>query len=104
MKRPSREAPGLHISAPSVDERDPRYDQLPSLMELTGNVPTELAGQPTASYACGCGKTGEACGQHAVRALIKDYNDHGRTCPNKTDRPWERHGMPLPPRRNGGRS
>ncbi|MEU1176734.1 hypothetical protein ABZ464_03620 [Streptomyces sp. NPDC005820] len=103
MKRPSRTNPGLHISAPSADERAPGYGQSPSLLELSGKVPTELAGQPSASYACHCGQTGEATGRRAVQALVTEYGTHGRACPDDNGRPWERHGQPLPPRSNGSR-
>ncbi|MFI0739956.1 hypothetical protein ACH4PU_17995 [Streptomyces sp. NPDC021100] len=103
MKRPSRTSPGLHIVAPSADERAPGYAPSPSLLELTGNVPTELADQPSASYACHCGQTGEATGRRAVQALITAYNDHDRTCPDDNGKPWERHGQPRPPRAREGR-
>ncbi|MEU4150764.1 hypothetical protein [Streptomyces sp. NPDC026659] len=103
MKRPSRANPGLHISAPSTDERASGYGQSPSLLELSGNVPSELAGQPNASYACHCGATAEASGVRGVQAVVKSWNDHGRACPEKTERPWERHGRLLPPRSNEGR-
>ncbi|MFF7330485.1 hypothetical protein [Streptomyces sp. NPDC008150] len=104
MKRPTRQSPGLHIVAPSAAERDPRYAQRPSELELSGVVPTTLAGQPTASYACGCGAAGEACGRHAVQNLVQEYTDHGSTCPDRNGRPWERHGKPLPPRGHGRHS
>ncbi|MFF2364906.1 hypothetical protein ACFVU0_19765 [Streptomyces sp. NPDC058122] len=100
---PTPQSPGLRIYAPSADERAPGYPASPSHLELSNNVPQTLGDTPSASYACHCGATDEASGVRGVQAVVKGWNDHGRACPDKTDRPWERNGMPLPPRRNGGR-
>ncbi|WP_327317860.1 hypothetical protein [Streptomyces sp. NBC_01235] len=41
---------------------------------------------PTAAYACACGQTGTATGQHDVAALVAEYDAHKDACT----------GMPAP--------
>ncbi|MFB8771927.1 hypothetical protein [Streptomyces broussonetiae] len=35
---------------------------------------------PTAAYACPCGQTGTATGQHDVAALVAEYDAHKHAC------------------------
>ncbi|MEU1403391.1 hypothetical protein ABZ471_13695 [Streptomyces sp. NPDC005728] len=35
---------------------------------------------PTAAYACSCGQTGTVTGQHAVAALVTEYEAHQAVC------------------------
>lgn len=101
MRKPTRDNPGLHIYAPAGDERSPEYPSSASGLELTNHVPEDRADTPRASYACRCGKTAEATGTGQVQGLVKSWDNHGKTCPDKTDRPWKRHGRLLPPRNEG---
>lgn len=101
MRKPTRDDPGLYVYAPAGDERRPEFPPSASGLELTNCVPEDRGDVPRAAYACHCGKTAEATGAGQVQGLVKSWDDHGKTCPDKTDRPWERHGMPLPPRKGG---
>lgn len=98
---PTPQSPGLRIHAPSADERAPGYPASPSSLELSNHVPQKLGDTPHASYACHCGATASASGIRGVQSVVKGWSDHGNVCPDKTGRSWERHGMPLPPRKGG---
>ncbi|MEU1189267.1 hypothetical protein [Streptomyces sp. NPDC005859] len=67
---PIPDRPGIRIYAPPVyrDHYDgarwsKRYDRT-----------------PTAAYACRCGQTGTATGQHTVAALVAEYDAHKSAC------------------------
>ncbi|MFJ3667740.1 hypothetical protein ACIPSE_14935 [Streptomyces sp. NPDC090106] len=98
---PTQQSPGLHIYAPSSDERAPGYPTLPSWSEVSGIVPETLGDCPHASYACRCGATAEGSGVRGVQDVVKGWNDHVNDCPDPAGQPWERRGMPLPPRKRG---
>jgi hypothetical protein len=80
---PTPESPGLRIYAPSADERDPRYPQSPSHLEVSNDVPRTLGDTPHAEYACRCGKTAKASGVAGVRAVVASWEEHGQVHPRK---------------------
>ncbi|EPD91411.1 hypothetical protein HMPREF1486_04979 [Streptomyces sp. HPH0547] len=67
---PTPEQPGIRIYAPPIyrshDDRARWW--------------LRCAEPPTAAYACRCGLTDSARGEHAVKALITDYETHKATC------------------------
>ncbi|MFJ8105631.1 hypothetical protein [Streptomyces sp. NPDC096132] len=67
---PTPDRPGIRIYAPPVYRH--HYD---------GTRWSKRYGDtPTAAYACPCGHTETATGQHAVAALIAEYYAHKTAC------------------------
>ncbi|MEU2606839.1 hypothetical protein [Streptomyces albus] len=76
---PTPEQPGIRIYAPPIyrshDDRARWW--------------LRCAEPPTAAYACRCGLTDSARGEHAVKALIADYETHKSTCTGPPAAPSE---------------
>ncbi|WP_079161366.1 hypothetical protein [Streptomyces fodineus] len=64
------EKPGIRIYAPPVYRH--HYDG--------ARWSKRYGATPTAAYACPCGQTNTARGQHAVAALVAEYEDHKAAC------------------------
>ncbi|MFD8148223.1 hypothetical protein [Streptomyces sp. NPDC059708] len=70
---PTPERPGIRISAAPVYRH--HHDG--------ARWSHRYADTPTATYACRCGQTRTATGQHAVAALVAEYDHHRDLCPQR---------------------
>ncbi|MFD3498604.1 hypothetical protein [Streptomyces sp. NPDC058678] len=76
---PTPDRPGIRISAPPVYRH--HYDG--------ARWSKRYGDTPTAAYACPCGETGTAAGQHNVAALVAEYDYHRSTCTGTPAAPTE---------------
>ncbi|MER6556212.1 hypothetical protein ABT300_00350 [Streptomyces sp. NPDC001027] len=67
---PTPDRPGIRICAPPVCRH--HYDG--------ARWSKRYSDTPTAAYVCACGQTGAATGQHAVAALVAEYDGHKDVC------------------------
>jgi hypothetical protein len=67
---PTPERPGIRIFTPPVYRH--HYDG--------ARWSKRYGDTPTAEYACTCGQTSTATGQHAVAALVAEYDAHKHAC------------------------
>jgi hypothetical protein len=67
---PTPDRPGIRIYAPPVYRS--HYDG--------ARWSKRYSDTPTAAYACPCGQSGTATGQHPVAALVAEYDAHKHAC------------------------
>ncbi|WP_328506312.1 hypothetical protein [Streptomyces sp. NBC_00391] len=67
---PTPDRPGIRIYAPPVYRS---HDDGARWSKRYGDT-------PTAAYACPCGQSSAATGQHAVAALVAEYDAHKSAC------------------------
>ncbi|QJT03169.1 hypothetical protein G9272_25185 [Streptomyces asoensis] len=67
---PTPDRPGIRIYAPPVYRH--HYDG--------ARWSKRYGDTPNAAYACTCGQTGTATGQHAVATLVAEYDAHKEAC------------------------